>query len=60
MLTLDDCIIYGEFHSYWKRCCPEEDGMAALAMFRDYYHLTSEEEKRIKELLIIERTSGGK
>lgn len=59
-LTLDDCIIYGEFRSYWHRCCPNEDGTVALAMFRDYYNLTNEEEKRVLELLTIERSSGGK
>lgn len=60
ILNNDDLSLYDSFECFWYNHCSGMDGNVALAIYRDRYNVPNEYIKRIKEMLIAERTSGGK
>ena len=60
ILNNDDLSLYGSFECFWHNHCSGMDGNVALAIYRDQYNVPNKHIERIKEMLIAERTSGGK
>ena len=60
ILNNDDLSLYDNFECFWHNHCSDMDGNVALAIYRDQYNVPNEYIERIKEILIAERTSGGK
>lgn len=60
ILNDDDLSLYGSFVCFWHNHCSDMDGNVALAIYRDQYNVPNKHIERIKEMLIAERTSGGK